>query len=110
MVNAHYRCARPAASPLDTHAAAPYAYGYCVSIQAVELWVLFGTCKYVIAAFLMRRFTETAPFSRLLSISDPMCFENLPRIRLVLGHVTALKRLENNTQVYTLSGFISALG
>ena len=82
-----YRRACPAALPLDTHAVAPYSYGYCASIQAVELWVLFGTCKYVLAASLMHHFTETVP----CSLSD---LTNLPRIQLVLGHMTALKHLE----------------
>ena len=61
-----FRRVHPAASPLalDTRAVAPYMYGYCASIQ---VWVLFGSCRYVLAASLMRHFTETTLFSWLLS-------------------------------------------
>ena len=37
-------------------------------MQAVELWVLFGTCKYVLATSLMRYFTETLPHAKLLAL------------------------------------------
>ena len=63
--------------------ASEYEYVLAASRDVPLLWEANRDCTVLLAALSLRR-----------------VFENLPRIRLVLGHMTALKCLENTAQIH----------